>query len=257
MAMNRSNIFVNKIDETALQKIYDTLCRRRPYLVHGHPSTMYQLALFLEETKPKKRLFDVFEPSGEYCAPNMASRIKDSFDCKIRNRYGLAEFGVVAYQFGDSEECLRFFDSETFGELIPYREEHELVITGLHNKLMPLIRYQTGDLAQSLEDRGGLYIRGLRGRTHDKVKFGQREVLTHFVQDIIDHRIGGVAMFQLIEKPNGMEFWVIEENPTDKARINNALLTYFPEIIGVKFVEWDELERFGRHQKFRYLVKHD
>jgi phenylacetate-CoA ligase len=257
MAMNRSNIFVNKVDKAALQKIYNALRIRKPYLVHGHPSTMYQLALFVEQTKPKKRLFGVFEPSGEYCTAAMASKIKDTFGCKINNRYGLAEFGVVAYQIGESEECLRFFDSENFCELIPSQEEQELVITGFHNKLMPLIRYKTGDLAHSLGDTGGLNIHGLRGRTHDKLNFGDREVLTHFVQDIVDHRIGGVAIFQLNEKPIGVEFLVIEEDPNDKERIRTALLKYFPEIIGVKFVDWDDIERFGRHQKFRYLVNYD
>jgi phenylacetate-CoA ligase len=205
----------------------------------------------------KGKPLNVFEPSGEYCTAAMASKIKDTFGCKINNRYGLAEFGVVAYQIGESEECLRFFDSENFCELIPSQEEQELVITGFHNKLMPLIRYKTGDLAHSLGDTGGLNIHGLRGRTHDKLNFGDREVLTHFVQDIVDHRIGGVAIFQLNEKPIGVEFLVIEEDPNDKERIRTALLKYFPEIIGVKFVDWDDIERFGRHQKFRYLVNYD
>jgi phenylacetate-CoA ligase len=37
-AMNRSNIFFDRVDEAGLEKIWKTLCRRRPYLVHEHPS---------------------------------------------------------------------------------------------------------------------------------------------------------------------------------------------------------------------------
>lgn len=43
-AMNRSNIFFSRIDDVGLEEIWQTLRRRKPYLVHGHPSTIYALA---------------------------------------------------------------------------------------------------------------------------------------------------------------------------------------------------------------------
>ena len=43
LALNRSNIFFNSLDDRSLDNIWKTLRRRRPKLIHAHSSTIYAL----------------------------------------------------------------------------------------------------------------------------------------------------------------------------------------------------------------------
>ena len=60
-AMNRSNIFFDRIDDTGLEEIWRKLQRRRPYLVHEHPSTIYALACYVERLYGRGKVFEIFE----------------------------------------------------------------------------------------------------------------------------------------------------------------------------------------------------
>lgn len=254
-AMNRSNIFFSEIDDYGLGKIYNALRQRHPYLVHGHPSTLYQLALYVEEKGLAAPVFEIFEPSGEVCDPKKCEKIQKVFGCRIHNRYGLAEFGVVAYQFGCSSEMLQVFTSDVFCETRADEEANELVVTGFHNRLMPLIRYRTGDLVDSLKQSNHQHIRGLMGRIHEKVELGERALMTHYIQDVIDHRIGGVAEFQVVDQDGQITFLIKEEQEADQPRLRECFQNYFPEASELKFVGSDAFIRVGQRQKFKHVVR--
>jgi phenylacetate-CoA ligase len=252
-AMNRSNIFFSNVDDEGLGCIYAALQQRRAFLVHGHPSTMYQLALYVEARKLPGHLFSIFESSGEYLSPKMEAKIKSVFGCHIHNRYGLAEFGIVAYQELANDNRLRVFTSDVFCETASQNNENELVFTSLSNRLMPLIRYRSGDLVAGKTCHDGRHLQNLMGRIHDKVTLGSRTVFTHHIQDLIDHRIGGVAEFQILERGGALEFLILPENYESRGTIREKCKIYFPEA-SLRFVNSDAFVRVGRHAKFRHLV---
>lgn len=253
-ALNRSNILINDLNDEALLQVYHDLKTRRPYLVHAHPSTMYYLSIYVKDRGLNANLFSVFEPSGEYCSDKMFNEIKKTFKCNIHNRYGLAEFGVVGYSFDGSNDTFEIFASEVFCETVPDEDEFEIVITGLQNRLMPLIRYTTGDRTGSSIHPDNRVIKTIKGRIHDKVTIGPRTVFTHYIQDIIDHKIGGVVEFQIIKKANKINFLICPEPEESHDRIRQSLLSYFPEIHSIKMVTPDSFYRVGRHDKFKHLV---
>ena len=253
-ALNRSNILISDLNDDALLKVYEDLKTRRPYLVHAHPSTMYYLSLFVRKHGLKTLRFGVFEPSGEYCSDKMFNEIQKTFKCNIHNRYGLAEFGVVGYSFDGSNDTFEIFSSEVFCETASDEDAFEIVITGLQNKLMPLIRYRTGDRAGAPIHPDNNVIKNIKGRIHDKITIGSRTVFTHFVQDIIDHKVGGIAEFQIIQDVNKVDFLICPEAEENHERIRSDLLNYFPEIDSIKMVNPNGFYRVGRHDKFKHLV---
>lgn len=255
-AMNRSNVFFQDVNKTTLEEIYQKLKTRRPYIVHGHPSTLYLLASYInEERHNAQNLFTIFEPSGEYCSPKMKALISSVFGCSVHNRYGLAEFGVTAYQFNCKNEKMRVFSSEVWCETYAHNEGQELIFTGLKNKLMPLIRYQSGDLVEDVfEEEDGQYLTGLLGRIHDKITIGTNTYLTHTIQDIFDHRVKGIVEFQIISKGRKIDLLLKIENAYDAERITHKINQYFPDISSISFIGDAEFHRVGRHQKFRHLV---
>lgn len=255
IAMNRSNVFLSDINEISLTAVIKKLNQRRPYIVHGHPSTLYQLALFAEKNQKTIKKIPVIEPSGEFCSPKMAATIQRAFKGLIHNRYGLAEFGIVGYQFDYSQEDLKIFNSEVYAELLTHNSSlNEIVFTGFRNKLMPLIRYRTGDMADQIVENEGAFLRGLKGRIHDSVKIGSNEYLTHYIQDILDHRVGGIVEFQIVNEKGRVTFLVQSEDIKNQNYIDQKIRKYFPELWDVKFVSANGLIKSGSRNKFRHLV---
>ena len=195
LSMNRTNVFYAAFDEASLERILSEIKKAKTHLVHGHPSTMYHLALAAKKYQKGKKLFSVFESSGEYLSEKKAQVIQETFGCKIINRYGLAEAGVIAYQRDNDTESLAVFDHQAWPESVL----NEIVITNLNNQLMPLLRYKTGDLGNIERNEAGFLIKNLRGRVHDSVVINGTVYLTHYIQDLLD-RFGGVSDFQITTK---------------------------------------------------------
>ncbi len=256
LAMNRSNIFFDKLDSSGLDEIWDTLQKKQPYLVHAHPSTIYALASHIQNKKGKDNAFTIFESSGELLESHQRKLIESVLCCKVINRYGLAELGVMAYQLNGEEHGLQVLDSEGWPESVPLDgvEERELVFTGFRNRLMPLIRYRTGDMAKVDECTDGFYLTNVKGRIHDMVPINGIPHPTHHIMDMIDHRIGGVQEFQIDLRSEKPILRIVPEPNSNCENIQNRINQYWDNAFEVQFVGHDEFIRVGRHQKFRHLV---
>lgn len=258
LAMNRSNIFFDRLDDMGLKEIWQTLLERRPHLIHGHPSTIYALACYIERVHGKAKSFNIFEPSGELLTPYVRETIARVLQCKVVDRYGLAELGVMAYQLNANDDRLQLLDSEGWPETLQIEgaalDEQELVLTGFRNKLMPLIRYRTGDLAVIEHDSTGFFLRNLVGRIHDMVKINGIDHPTHHIQDMLDHRIGGIQEFQIDIRTSPTVLRVVPESNANVDDIRNKIQAYWPNGFDVHFVTHDAFVRVGRHAKFRHVV---
>ena len=112
----------------------------------------------------------MIEPSGETCPQYIRDLLVETFGARVHDRYGLAEFGVVAYQLDSRDRKLRVCNADFFVEARKFDEGmNELTITGFANRLMPLIRYRTGDLTNGIVEEEGLFIDGVQGRVHDRL----------------------------------------------------------------------------------------
>lgn len=255
---NRSNIFFDRIDDVGLEEIWRTLKLRKPYLVHAHPSTIYALACYIERTYGPSKAFDVFESSGELLEPHMREVIARALCCRVIDRYGLAELGVMAYEVEGHETGFQIFESEGWPEnrALPDHMDgaRELVFTGFRNRLMPLIRYATGDLAEVVERKDGFFLTNVVGRIHDVVPINGVAHPTHHIQDMLDHRVGGIQEFQIdlrTEPPTlriVSEPWASQEDTLGKVR------AFWGDAFKVEFVGHDALVRVGRRAKFRHVV---
>lgn len=261
-AMNRSNIFFGALDDAGLEEIWSTLSRRRPYLAHGHPSTIHALACHIEKTRGQARSFQVFESSGELMEEHQRRKIEKALRCRVVNRYGLAELGVVAYEFqGRSEGTgMQLLDSEAWCEMAPVDNETvgpdrgELVFTGLHNHLMPLIRYRSGDLGRVEQRAHGMFLTEVIGRIHDMVPINGVPHATHHIQDVLDHRVGGIQEFQIDLRTTPPTLRIIVDTHGTQDHIRQKVEGYWPGAFQLEFVGHDDLVRVGRHAKFRHVV---
>lgn len=264
LANNRLNFEFASFSAAELDALWQRIRSVRPYLVHGHPSTLYQLALRVGGDAAGRRAFAVFEASGEVLDPRQRATIARVFGCDVVNRYGLTEAGVVAYQLARNDPALQVFDPVVWPEIadVSFAEElpaqtdarfGEFVITTLHNDTMPLLRYRTGDLAALAETADGFVLREVIGRIHDMVTIGGVAMPTHFIQDHID-RIDGVQEFQIEDRPPRPLFRLVLDAGASAETVAQGLRTLWGDAIDIEFVTIDALKRQGWRAKFRHLV---
>lgn len=264
LANNRFNLTFSSFAPDELDNIWRRIQAIKPYLVHGHPSTLSQLAAHIEKKGKQDRAFNIFESSGEVLSIAQRDLISRVLGCRIVNRYGLAEVGVVAYQTDPDQDGMVVFDPVAWPEVIDFEfgaelpkvddgRAGELVVTAFANKIMPLIRYRTGDVAVLRETPSGFLLQALIGRVHDVVELAGIPVPTHHVQDVID-RIGGVREFQI--ENNGIRpvIRIVPEASSDRGTIRRGLRKRWHNAIDVEFIELDDLKQQGWRAKFRHLV---
>lgn len=254
-AMNRSNIFFDRIDNQGLEEIWLTLKKRRPYLVHGHPSTLYALANFVKMKYGSDSAFSIFESSGELLEDYMKNKIETTLQCKTVNRYGLAEMGVVAYELFGHENGLRILDSECWIEnSLDKGLNKEIIMTSYRNRLMPLVRYASGDLGDVIETCNGRFVHNMTGRIHDIVLINGVEYATHYVQDILDHRVGGIQEFQVDARKGKPVLRIVPEPYADSQELFIKLTNIWGNGFDVEFIGQEQLVRVGDRAKFRHVI---
>jgi len=139
---------------TTVNDYITAINRIMPRFLHGYPSTMYQLAVLMENAGRKLQI----KPTAVFCGseklfPYQKAKIEEIFGCRVYHWYGHSE----CLALGGACECsdvLHFYPQYGYTELLPTgvtdesgRELFEIIATGFNNRVMPLIRYRTGDYA--------------------------------------------------------------------------------------------------------------
>ena len=153
---------------------YNLMIDLKTRVLRGYPSSVKIFALFLKKNSLKINSIKQILVASEVLTDNDRNIIESVFDCKISNHYGLAEQIVM---FGDCINHTHLHNYFEYGyvELLDTDRANikKIIGTNLHNKTMPIIRYDTGDLA-IVDDskckcsRNGITIKNIIGR-HDQL----------------------------------------------------------------------------------------
>jgi phenylacetate-coenzyme A ligase PaaK-like adenylate-forming protein len=383
-ALNRTNLMTHSFDDVDMDELFQKIKKANVYYLEAHPSTLYSLAIYIKKTKIKfkKPLFDVFESTGEVLDEVKRKTIEEYIGCKVYDRYGNAEFGVVAHETNNSEKSLKVVDLMVYPEILDYKQidkensfkrdknnkitifptlkiekiwksrpdlqsvfpygltvqssdlwkwwldsgsseynsksklpqellyfeitedvvtflieiiwmnridlkeafpstlennkdfikwwkesgineyinieksdniYKELVLTTLTNDSMPLIRYRTGDLIESLEKKeDGFYISNIQGRLHDLITIDEKTYPTHYIQDLLD-RVGSIIEFQIEMTDTNTILYLVVPDQTQNNRIKEKLESWWKSI-DIQFIELHQLKKVGWRDKFRYVI---
>ena len=118
---------------------------------------------------------------------------------------------------------------------------------------MPLIRYDTGDLATISEHDGVPVLTGLVGRVHDTIEFAGVPYLTHHLQDVLD-RVQGIRDFQFDMRTNPPTLRIVPEPHADIHEVSHRIHSYWGEAFTLAFVLPKDMVRVGDRAKFRHVV---
>lgn len=139
------------ISEKNVAAYVDALSSFSPFVIEGYVSSIYTLAKYINSINNTKICPVAVQTTSETLFDFQRYEIEKAFGCKVYNQYGHGEKAAFISQceFGS----LHISDEHGFIEILSDKqntypdETGKLIVTGFNNRVMPLIRYDTGDIA--------------------------------------------------------------------------------------------------------------
>jgi phenylacetate-CoA ligase len=168
------------LTEETIQYYVDELARRQPAEIIGYPSAISTVAAHINRAGQEGKVTPrVVITNSETLFAWQRRAIERAFGCPVRDYYGSAEAVVFAaqceagaYHFNPLLGIAEIVDDE--GKPVRGGDSGRLVCTTLTNDTMPLVRYEVGDAAASLDAAcpcGSLFpgVREIVGRQDDTI----------------------------------------------------------------------------------------
>jgi phenylacetate-CoA ligase len=199
--------------DSAMRDVADKLARCRISLIAGYASSLYLLARYLEQHVSGPRFSTVrgVVSWGETLYPAWREPIERVFRVPVTNIYGSAgELGLWAFQCSESDQ-FHVCDWSCILEIVrdgrPARpgEIGEVLLTALHKRARPLIRYRIGDLAIAPErpcrcGRQTQTLQEVLGRVNDIITTPSGMHISFAVFVGLFEFAPGIAQFQLVQR---------------------------------------------------------
>lgn len=224
---NETIIIPADVSEDKLIRDIELMKDNKVQTLLGYPTVMYELAILLDKRPELKQGLHIRSliSTSEMLEDEKRDFVYKVFNCNFIDRYSNEEVGLIGQQtkFKEDYKVNRYgvyvevLDPVTL-KPVKTGEEGKVIVTDTNNDLVPIVRYDTGDLAIAGEYVNGHLstIKKVIGRTSDKLS------------DTSGNPISSLALGPLIYKPLAnaslnIQFQLIQQNASDynlKLKIN-------------------------------------
>lgn len=147
-----TGIFKGFNDTNPIEDIARWLENKSPCYLVSMAATLEHIALYYGQSSVRAKLLGALSISQQLTA-GMRNLVESTLHTSVQQNYGLNEIGVVAVRCPESgyyhvhnEHCVIEIVNKK-GELCQPGESGRLLVSGLNNYAMPLLRYDADDLA--------------------------------------------------------------------------------------------------------------
>jgi phenylacetate-CoA ligase len=207
---------VYHIDSTLPDQEQAALLKKiHPSLIVSYPTLLYSIAKAVSVKgyyiRPKAAII-----GGEVLTPHVREYIKDVFKTRVVETYATIEFATIA------KECLHGNWHINCTQNVVEFEDGKILVTGLINKALPLIRYEIGDVGSPKEGvcpcgRGLPMMQILEGRQGDFVILPDRREVSPLkfgkTKLVLDSTLAA-KRYQIIQED--VDQFVIRVVPTER-----------------------------------------
>lgn len=244
-----------KISLETAPRYIRSLNRWRPLFIDSYPSALKSLIVLSK----KLGLSIEFSPkfiltSSETLLSQDKDLIEDFFGCRVIDHYGCTEMAVTA--FSDGQEY-RIDPLYSVVEIDPVGNDHySLIVTGLVNRGMPLIRYRIGDCVSGIHFGNPYKFKTIQGRVDDLLKTPEGRYIGRL--DPVFKGIEGVFMAQIVQnKIDEVEVKVVLDDQRgerfDETSLIENLIDRTSRSINFKVSYHQKLD-VGSNGKFKSVV---
>ena len=156
-------------------KMVDILLEYKPVVLHGNRSHLDNIALELLRRNIQYKKLKLIVVTAEIIDKHTRRLYKEAFGLEPIETYGSTEVGIIAYETPE-RNGLKLCDDFFIFEFLDHEnkpvapgEAGRVLVTYLYGKIMPLIRYDQGDLIcyQEMPGQDGMRITKVIGRDDD------------------------------------------------------------------------------------------
>jgi phenylacetate-CoA ligase len=230
----------------------------RPSYLIGSPGVLSVFARHIQREDIPLRVETVIT-SFEKLYPHQRKTIEETLEASVRDFYGSRELGSIAAEcphqrtYVCSAENLHLEVVDESGEPCSPGETGEILITGLLNYAMPLIRYRIGDMAtlssQQCDNRGLPTLQSIQGRSIGMLVSSEGHLVsTIFIVDSLP-----VSRFQVVQESNlDVTVRLVPEKTYDRRherRIESAVRRRLGEVkVSIEHVREIPGAKSGKHR---------
>ena len=186
-AFNRRMLNAFLMSEERMQAYADEIDAYRPEVIVGYVGPLVRMAEWLQANGRRVHRAESVLSAAEALHPAQRELLESVFGCPVYNTYGCREVMLIASEC-ERREGLHTTADHLYIELDGLRPSvdgtsiGEVVVTDLHNRGMPLLRYANGDLASPSAapcscGRGLPMFRRIEGRKLDTLRTPQGHLL--------------------------------------------------------------------------------
>ena len=231
---------------------YKDMINRKIKFLRGYPSSIKIFASYCKKNKLKIKTLKGVLLASETLLESDKKYIKNCFDVPVINHYGLAECIVMIGNI-NSDNILYNYDDYGYLELIRNNNDYNMIGTNLNNFAMPLIRYNTNDIAISNEVNKESKINfqqliSISGRKNEFIITSKEKIPVTNIYTILS-KYEKISKFQIIQNNIASLEILILCNNDQEGIISNKLLKDLKLLkdkkihIDLKFSS--EFKRFG------------
>jgi phenylacetate-CoA ligase len=236
--------FMNMGEMGAIDDYLEIMSITNPTVIFGAPSRIADLAHLCNEKGIIKRPKLVIT-SFEQLLETTRRFLHEAFGCKVVSVYGTAELGICGWEC--SRGRIHFQDDVILPEVIgeegnpvAHGQVGRLIITSLKSWVMPLIRYETGDLAIAARDlcdcgAQSTSILALEGRSASRLfTKTTRAVSSYKMMSCLENL--NVSGFQIVQATPGSVMIVVGEDDQVSADALHLIQRKIEEWLGEPFL---------------------
>jgi len=243
----------------------------KPKMLFGYPSALAHIATHAEKTG--QVLSDlgvkVAFVTSERLYDHQRAKIEQVFACPVANGYGGRDAGFIAHQCPEGQMHITAEDIiveiiDNNGDVLPYDQAGEIVVTHLATRDFPFIRYRTGDVGVLSDEqcrcgRGLPLLKEIQGRTTDFIIAQDGTVLHGLALIYVLRDLGGVESFKITQHSvDETTVQIVKNqqyNQENAAKIQNEFKQRLGQDVrvSVEYVSEIAKEKSG---KFRYVISH-
>ena len=234
LILSRTRFSIFDLSENMLSKFIKDFQKNSFTYLYGYTNSMVLFARYLVKNKI---VLKKICPSLTLCIATSENLTKEDkrimsngFGVRIINEYGVSEAGgIVAFE--DVQNNWNLSIETQFIEIVDQNnnpveigERGNILLTDLHNKAMPFIRYKVGDEGKLKNIQGNLILEELSGRTNDLIRLPNGKTspgLTfYYISRSILESSGVLKEFIIRQtKLNTFIFDIVSDRPLNKSEI--------------------------------------
>jgi phenylacetate-CoA ligase len=223
------------------EDVLPDLVRFKPKLLHANPSYLRLIAESMADRGITARP-EVVRTGGEVTDSSARRYLESAFGCDVFDEYSTWDFGHGAWQCKKREGYhidADFLILEVLheGEPVAPGERGEIVVTGLMNYAMPLIRYRVGDvgtMSDELCSCGRVFplLKSVEGRIVDCFKLPNGMTVPPRAIMTVVQGTPGVSRYQVVQESLNRVTVALMRKETDPKVSKEELTSRLREVIG-------------------------